>query len=286
MPVDESVIAAPPAMADSPADRTLNTRLRGYLPDTLALTLIFLLAGLFALRVVDWGVTPFEDAAMLMRYADNIAHGHGVVWNVGDAPVDGGTDFLFMILVAAVRSMGFSIETATQLVSAAAHFATLLLIYLGMRRIQGAGCLPAFLSAAYFAVCPGLVLAAAYFGTPFFAFAVALAWLLAQRIMLEDQKRIRDMLYFSLACLVAGRCSDAVRQADPQIGHGIRNYISITRWFLFRVALDVLRPPTSKPLLRQGGRAPVSGLAEPFDQEQRNTVVPFRSRLPTIGSIR
>ena len=63
---------------------------------------VVLLAGVAAYGVlyVDFRGPPFEDAAMLMRYAENLAAGHGIVWNVGEAPVDGATDFLFMSSVA------------------------------------------------------------------------------------------------------------------------------------------------------------------------------------------
>ncbi|HET7142495.1 MAG TPA: hypothetical protein VFI68_00630, partial [Anaerolineales bacterium] len=71
------------------------------LPDIL-LT-IFLIAStlVYASRFVDFSIPPFEDAAMLMRYSQHLAQGHGVTWNIGEHPVDGATDFLFMVLSAA-----------------------------------------------------------------------------------------------------------------------------------------------------------------------------------------
>jgi arabinofuranosyltransferase len=177
---------------------------KGIIADASALALIVVLAGLFAVCVNYWGMPPFEDAAILMHYAEHLAQGHGIVWNIGEAPVDGGTDFLFMVCIAAARYIGFSLETATQLIAVLAHFGTVVLIYIGMRQVQRSGIVPAFLSAAYFAIGPGLFLAAAYFGTPFFAFAIAVTWLLAQRVMFARERHTRDLLYFSLACLAAG----------------------------------------------------------------------------------
>ena len=49
---------------------------------------------------------PFEDAAMVMRYANHLAQGAGIVWNVGDAPLDGATDFLFLLILGALRWLG------------------------------------------------------------------------------------------------------------------------------------------------------------------------------------
>ncbi|MBI4284243.1 MAG: hypothetical protein HY663_07230 [Chloroflexi bacterium] len=69
--------------------------------------------------------------------------------------------------------------------------------------MQRSGIVPAFLSALYFAVGPGLFLSAAYFGTPFFALSVAVAWLLTQRLLLPGGSTIRAYVSFSVACLTA-----------------------------------------------------------------------------------
>ena len=170
----------------------------------LSFLALMALAAVFALAAVGWSAPPLEDAAMLMRYAEHLSLGYGIVWNIGEPPVDGETDFLLTILVAAVRSTGISLEAATRLVAISAHFATVGLIYIGMRRVQRSGIIPAFLSGAYFAVGPGLFLAAAYFGTPLFTFAVAATWLLAQRVMFADERRTRDYVFFALAGLASG----------------------------------------------------------------------------------
>jgi arabinofuranosyltransferase len=172
--------------------------------DFLALALLIILMGIFAWQAVDFGAPPSEDAAILMRYADHVAQGEGIVWNIGEAPVDGATDFLFMLIVAMLHRFGLSLEAAVRLSTVASHFGTVILIYLGMRRVQGSGVVPAILSAAYFAVGPGLFISASYFGTPFFTLAVAAAWLMALKIILSHGGSVRDYIYFSLICLVVG----------------------------------------------------------------------------------
>lgn len=170
--------------------------------DSLAFTLLVILAVIFIWRVVEFDIPPYDDAAMLMRYADHIAHGEGIVWNIGEAPVDGATDFLFMIVVALLRRIGSSLEAAVRFTTVISHIGTVALIYFGMRQLHRSGVVPAFLAAAYFAVGPGLFLSASFFGTPFFALAVAVAWLLAQRIILSHGGMLKDYIYFSLACLI------------------------------------------------------------------------------------
>ncbi|PJF32267.1 MAG: hypothetical protein CUN51_01165 [Candidatus Thermofonsia Clade 1 bacterium] len=52
-----------------------------------------------------WHTAPengyiYDDAYISYRYAVNLANGHGLVWNVGDVPTQGYTNFLFVILIA------------------------------------------------------------------------------------------------------------------------------------------------------------------------------------------
>ena len=49
-----------------------------------------------SLRLVP-SQAPFEDSAMLLRYIENISNGHGIRWNKDQPPVDGGTDFLYIV---------------------------------------------------------------------------------------------------------------------------------------------------------------------------------------------
>jgi hypothetical protein len=169
-----------------------------------ALAVLAAMSIAFAQRYVNFGIPPFEDAAMLMRYSKHLAQGQGIVWNVGDPPVDGATDFLFMLVVAGVHRLGLSMESAVRSITILSHFCTVALVYLGVRIVQGSSTMPAFLSAAYFAVGPGLFLSAAYFGTPFFAFFIASSWLLAQRLMFADSGSTSGYAAFALSCLVAG----------------------------------------------------------------------------------
>ena len=62
-----------------------------------------LLTGFLALSFLrTWGMpTPLtDDAFILMRFAEHIADGHGIVWNVGQRPVEGYTSFLYQMLMA------------------------------------------------------------------------------------------------------------------------------------------------------------------------------------------
>jgi hypothetical protein len=50
----------------------------------------------------------FEDAMISMRYARNLAEGNGLVWNAGEAPVEGYTNFLWTLWMAVPHAVGLS----------------------------------------------------------------------------------------------------------------------------------------------------------------------------------
>lgn len=162
--------------------------------------LLAILALLLA-RYVDLSAVPLEDAAMLMRYAENLAHGHGVVWNLGEKPVDGATDFLFMVLAAAGIRLGLSPQAAVRLIDIVSVAVTIPLVYFTARRLHGAGLVVAGIAAAFVATGRGLYYTEAGFGTPFFALTVAATWLFAM-LYRRDPRSRRASLGFATAALL------------------------------------------------------------------------------------
>ncbi len=158
----------------------------------------------YAWRFVNFTIPPFEDAAMLMRYAQNLAAGHGIVWNIGEHPVDGATDFLFMVASAALIKVGIPVGRAVRGLGFAAHLATVLLVYFVDRRIHKAPESLSFLSGLYIAVGTGLAYVAAYFGTPFFALAAASTWTFGLLLMKREVAPPWLSLAFALSGLAAG----------------------------------------------------------------------------------
>jgi len=146
---------------------------------------------------------PFEDAAILMRYAENLSLGHGIVWNIGEPPVDGATDFLFYVAVAACGALGMSIENAARLLPLISHFFTIVLLYAGIRRLHGAPRWMALLSGAYLILGPGTRYIEAYFGTNFFALFALTSWMLAYQ-MLRGWGTPRTSVWFALSSLALG----------------------------------------------------------------------------------
>jgi len=158
----------------------------------------------YAWRYVDFSIPPFEDAAMLMRYAQHLAGGHGIVWNIGEAPVDGATDFLFMAASAALIKSGLTVGRAVRGIGFASHLLTVLLIYWANRKIHHTNIALSLTSGMYLAVGTGLSYVAAYFGTPFFALAATVTWIFGLLLMRMPTSSICLSLGFALSGLISG----------------------------------------------------------------------------------
>lgn len=47
-----------------------------------------------------------EDAFISFRYSRNLVEGHGLVFNIGEKPVEGYTNFLWVLIGALVMKLG------------------------------------------------------------------------------------------------------------------------------------------------------------------------------------
>ena len=66
---------------------------------------LFLLLRTAYLIYATWGFNT-DDAYITLRYSRHLAEGHGITWNVGEQPVEGYSNFLFVVLGAAAIKMG------------------------------------------------------------------------------------------------------------------------------------------------------------------------------------
>jgi arabinofuranosyltransferase len=64
-----------------------------------------------------------DDAFISFRYARNLAHGHGLVFNPGFERVEGYTNFLWVLILAALDRVGWAPESAARVLSLAATVA-------------------------------------------------------------------------------------------------------------------------------------------------------------------
>jgi hypothetical protein len=111
----------------------------------LLLVAYALYAGAFIARTsfVEGGervFTLFDDAMISMRYAKNLAAGHGLDWNPGEPPVEGYTNLLWVLGMAVPHLLGFpatKVSLAVQLAGAALVMATLFQLARAARLVTG-----------------------------------------------------------------------------------------------------------------------------------------------------
>jgi len=70
-----------------------------------------------------------DDSFITYRYVKNFTEGHGLVFNIGER-VEGYTCFLWVILLAGVKSLGFNFISASQVLGIISSLVTLLFTYL------------------------------------------------------------------------------------------------------------------------------------------------------------
>lgn len=117
-------------------------------------TLALGLAILFALGTwAAWGFV-IDDAFITFRYSANLAEGHGPVWNVGDDPVEGFTNFAWMLLLAPFSALGLDLVVVAKVISLITGVAVLaMLLHYAIRHAAPAsGMTTAVVSGAAFTV--------------------------------------------------------------------------------------------------------------------------------------
>src|SRR5579875_1266864 len=100
MPETGLSAAAPPFV--SPGKTALRLALR----IVFFLSLLTVAMGLASMLLGSgpfWGI--WEDSFMLVRYANNLLHGHGLIWNPGGAHTYGLTSVFYIFPVAAIQAM-------------------------------------------------------------------------------------------------------------------------------------------------------------------------------------
>src|SRR6187401_920414 len=101
----------PPSGDLEPAVRAASPR-RWILPSCLLVGALVLCAIAFSRNREFYN----DDALISLRYAQNLLHGNGLVWNPGER-VEGYTNFLFVLGVSALGAVGVDLEAASRLIN-------------------------------------------------------------------------------------------------------------------------------------------------------------------------
>jgi hypothetical protein len=93
--------------------------------------LIFIARTSFLIKDVRY-FTLVDDAMISMRYASHLAHGYGLVWNIGQAPVEGFTNLGWVCMMGLLHLLPFAaskISLAVMLICVAILLANILVVY-------------------------------------------------------------------------------------------------------------------------------------------------------------
>jgi hypothetical protein len=233
----------------------------------LILTAIILVATFLPLTFINFEkIHPAEDAAMLMRYAVHLAEGYGIVWNKGEKPVDGATDFLFMVMTALLIKSGLTPEVAIRSLIFTAHLMSVLLIYLAGVLIFRVDHRIAFLASLLLVTSNGMFYVATCFGAPVFALFASAAWLCVMRMILVQSEWSWAVGYGFFSLLTGMTRPEGViltflMLIGLVIARGWRNALTpAIAWFAFVVGLgglyflwrwDYFGHPIAKPILQK-----------------------------------
>ncbi len=147
----------------------------------------------------------FDDGMISMRYAKNLADGFGLRWNPGEAPVEGYTNFLWTLYMAAIHLLPIALSKTSLLVmltGVAILLANLLVVKSVAERIVGKDSyvplIAVFLTAFYY---PLIYWTLRGMEVGFFCLLINAAILAAFR--LEDRYSLAEVWWLALACCAA-----------------------------------------------------------------------------------
>jgi hypothetical protein len=120
------------ADAQERSERTSRT-----MGSVLAWALIALALLALAYRTLKFGGYFPDDAFITFRFAENLARGFGIVWNVGGAPTEGSTSILQTLLMAGFFKAGYTVETGAYAISIGALVVLLFVLWRISGRLMG-----------------------------------------------------------------------------------------------------------------------------------------------------
>src|SRR5215475_754736 len=180
-------------------------------PDIFVLAAVLLFTLYLAATKILWHGVPAEDSLMLLRYANHLAAGQGITWNIGEHPVEGATDFLFLLAVTAVIKLThLGAIFSVRLLLVVTHLAGTASLYIAARRIFAVNSALAAALALYLGTGPGLVHASNGFSGPFYGLMALVTWSFALATVVDGTKLQRSIGFATFALLTGLTRPDGV----------------------------------------------------------------------------
>ncbi|HEY6374544.1 MAG TPA: hypothetical protein VIX90_03365, partial [Edaphobacter sp.] len=159
---------------------------------------------LFIAGHLNLPLSPMEDASMLLRYSQNLARGHGIVWNVGEHPVEGATDFLYMVLIGVFsRWTHVGVQAVAAAVLFVSQVVSVVVLYVGLRRLYDAPVLLAAGFAATLGFGLGYHFVNTGFSAPFYGLFALATWYVGM-VCVQDGVTWQRAIWFAILGFVTG----------------------------------------------------------------------------------
>jgi len=102
-------------------------------------TVLFLFVGVAVVFIIHslYLSVIAEDAFISFRYAKNLEAGNGLVWNAGETPVEGYTNFLWILISYIILFAGLNLLISSQVIGLFASIILLIYLYLFCKKILG-----------------------------------------------------------------------------------------------------------------------------------------------------
>lgn len=196
-----------PRRADESRTRAPEPARRGR-PVLLVAALAALAAGLWAC----WSVTV-DDAYITYRYSANLAHGFGPTWNPGQDPVEGFTNFSWMLWHAPWAWLGVPLPVVSKLTAGACAAAIVWILVTEPRTRSGA----VVAAGSFVLFLPTWVHVDSGLETAPFALVVLRAVILAARLVRDRDAAVRSWEIPALLLLAGTLRPDGVLGAAPAL---------------------------------------------------------------------
>ncbi len=168
--------------------------------DYIVAALLGLATIIFVVGHLQRPISPMEDASMLLRYSQHLAQGHGIVWNVGERPVEGATDFLFMVAIGAISWLTkVGVARVSIGLLSISHVTSVIVLYTGLRRLYRAPLLLAIGFTVPLAVGLGYHYINTGFSAPFYGLFALLTWYVGTACVLYGVSWRRAILFAAFA---------------------------------------------------------------------------------------
>ena len=187
-----------------------------------------------------WMVHRFtvDDAYITFRYARNLADGHGLVYNVGQA-IEGYTNFSLTVVLGAGMAVGIDPHPLSKVLGAAASLGTLVVVYRIADRLQPLSALPCI--ATWLLASSAAFSNWSVFGmeSTIFAFLVMLGTLLMFRETEAGEGYVHSGLVFAVAGLTRPEAPMYLGLAMLLLGRNFLSRQNIMRGLVFLVPIVI-----------------------------------------------